>query len=576
MGKTGIIILSDLHCAQDSSKSRLNTQDQSFLTKFLAFLKKRMQDEGIVFKYLLIAGDLVEEGKKAEYEVVKGILEKISNRLGIRKEHILIVPGNHDVSRDRISVHCEDNGIAEEEAYQYMDVKFQNYIEFYKEFMGIEEYSLDKAIVKRLDLEECNISVLGVNSNVLESHRGKDHVGYIDEDKLMQEVEDLPEKRNYLVLTHHSWADDRQMDLPTIKNADNAKDIFRNRNIRTYMYGHHHALDSKKVEDRKGKSQYYEIGSFSKVLSNAPGESYNNVFVAAVIDEETPKLTLSNYIYQQNDWELLPGRSPNELAFDMKEEQPGKAIEPVNAFMDMTEKNKADVRSEVADDLIVGEDSEKYLRVIAENKLYREGHYHWANGEKTRGWINISAFLGNQATLSNLRKDFKRFYTMLLSKGEKIDAVIGYGMEGNILGSSLTPVFLKNEVKYLYYPSVHKGKNYIEAEKIAWNQASQVKSVIFIFDFVPSNHYMREIIESGKSFESVEKLFVFSVFSIRAEEELASHILLDKKKEGKDNAGERKISVGHYTACRLVVPECEVDAAQCSICTNHLAEVIKL
>ncbi len=86
-------------------------------------------------------------------------------------------------------------------------------------------------------------------------------------------------------------------------------------------------------------------------------------------------------------------------------------------------------------------------------------------GKKRKGGLTISAFLGNHATLSNLRKDFKRFYTMLLPKGEKIDAVIGYGMEGNILGSSLTPFFLKNEIKYLYYPSVHKGKNYIEAEK---------------------------------------------------------------------------------------------------------------
>ena len=235
MNKIGVIILSDLHFIKDETKCRLCLKDPNFLTGFLTFIKQQMKDKEIKFKYLLIAGDLVETGKRAEYKEIEEILNKILTELEIKKQHVLIVPGNHDLSRDQISSYCDIKDIPEEKASQYMDIKFKNYIEFYKNFMEVEDYSLDKAIISRLDFEECNISVLGVNSNVKESHRKEDHIGYIDEEKLMEEINDLKTNRHYLVLTHHSWSDDRQSELPTIRNAENAKKIFCLKNITTFM-----------------------------------------------------------------------------------------------------------------------------------------------------------------------------------------------------------------------------------------------------------------------------------------------------------------------------------------------------
>ena len=230
------------------------------------------------------------------------------------------------------------------------------------------------------------------------------------------------------------------------------------------------------------------------------------------------------------------------------------------------------------DNLIIGKESEKYLNYIAENKLYREGHYHWSNGENTRGWINISFFLGNHIILSNLRKDFKNFYAKLFEKKyiDKIDAVIGYGMEGNIVGSSLVPFFLKNDIRYIFYPSVHKGKNYINAEKITWNQATLVKNIIFIFDFIPSNEYVQEIIKSGEIFENVENLFVFSIFSIKEKENISATIKINRMQKNGNNKEEQNILAKYYAACRLSIPKCEFDMTRCSVCINNLAEVIKV
>lgn len=584
MSKTGVIILSDIHFIKDESKCKLCSENPNYLNVFLTYIKQLMKDNDIKFKYLLIAGDLVESGKRSEYKGIKDILNKILNELAIKKEHILIIPGNHDLSRDQISNYCDQNDISEDKAFQYMDIKFGNYIEFYKDFMEVSDYNLNNAIIGKLNFDECNISVLGVNSNVKESHRSMDHFGYIDEEKLIKEIDSLKPDRHYLVLTHHSWSDDRQSELPTIKNADNVKDIFRLKNITAFMYGHHHAVDRKKIEDKKGVHQYYEIGSFSKVLSDNTTDSYNNVFVTAIIDEKELKLQLKNYIFFQNNWESFTEASPNEIIFENKTCLTKNETKPSDEFMANPQLNTANKSSkEEVDDLkqenlIIGATSEKYLDFIAENKLYREGHYHWSNGENTRGWINISAFLGNHIILSNLRKDFKIFYAMLFEKKyvEKIDAVIGYGMEGNIVGSSLEPFFLKSDIRYIFYPSVHKGKNYINAEKITWNQATQVENVIFIFDFIPSNEYIQEIIKSGQILNKVKKLFIFSIFSIKMEENAISTFTINRMEENGNNNVEQTILAKYYAACRLSIPKCEMDMTKCPVCTNCLAEVIKI
>ena len=259
-------------------------------------------------------------------------------------------------------------------------------------------------------------------------------------------------------------------------------------------------------------------------------------------------------------------------------QQKQKKIEFSDEFMMNPQDNMSKQVHLEQDDLIIGDESEQYLYFIAENGLYREGHYHWSNGENTRGWINISSFLGNHIILSNLRKDFKNFYAMLFEKGyiNKINAVIGYGMEGNIVGSALVPFFLKNDIRYIFYPSVHKGKNYINAEKITWNQATQVENIIFIFDFIPSYEYIQEIIKSGDIFVNVKNLFVFSVFSIKGEENVSSTITINRKEESGNNKEEQNILAKYYAACRLSIPKCELDMTRCPICINNLAEIIKV
>ena len=342
-------------------------------------------------------------------------------------------------------------------------------------------------------------------------------------------------------------------------------------------------MDQKKVENGDGAYQYCAIGSFSKILSGSSCDSYNNVFVTAVIDEKNLKLQLKKYIYFQEGWTLISKDNSQEIIFKQEICSQMNKKPSSYEFMEKPEddtakhSSKEQVNSD-QDNLMIGDGGEKYLNFIAENKLYREGHYHWSNGEKMRGWINISSFLGNHIILSNLRKDFKSFHAKIIEKKytDRIDAVIGYGMEGNIIGSSLVPFFLKNDIRYIFYPSVHKGKNYISAEKETWNQATPVENIVFIFDFIPSGEYIREIINSGKIFENVKRMFIFSIFSINPEENILSTFKINRTEENGYNDVEQSISVKYYVACKLSISRCDLDMTQCPFCINNLAEVIKV
>ena len=122
MSKIGVIILSDIHFIKDESKCKLCLKEPNYLTTFMTFINQKIIDNEIKYKYLLIAGDLVESGKRSEYKEVKEVLNKILKELEIKKEHLLLVPGNHDLSRDKISSYCDTNEIPEEEAEKITSV----------------------------------------------------------------------------------------------------------------------------------------------------------------------------------------------------------------------------------------------------------------------------------------------------------------------------------------------------------------------------------------------------------------------------------------------------------------------
>src|SRR5262245_45276346 len=66
------------------------------LTDDLDTLRK---DEGLEPDLVALTGDLAEWGKPKEYADVLGFCEGVQRHLGLGRDRILVIPGNHDINR---------------------------------------------------------------------------------------------------------------------------------------------------------------------------------------------------------------------------------------------------------------------------------------------------------------------------------------------------------------------------------------------------------------------------------------------------------------------------------------------
>ena len=93
--KIKILHLSDLHFT-------VNNTSQNIV---LSSLYKKIENDIVPTNkpdILIITGDIAFSGKQKEYEKAKEYIDSIANLCKIKHENIFIVPGNHDVDREKI------------------------------------------------------------------------------------------------------------------------------------------------------------------------------------------------------------------------------------------------------------------------------------------------------------------------------------------------------------------------------------------------------------------------------------------------------------------------------------------
>ena len=85
-----ILHLSDLHIADNSQITLFKSQLSLDLPKIGANN----------INYIIISGDIADTASKKEYEAAYNLLDFFIKKFNIKKDHIIIVPGNHDVNYD--------------------------------------------------------------------------------------------------------------------------------------------------------------------------------------------------------------------------------------------------------------------------------------------------------------------------------------------------------------------------------------------------------------------------------------------------------------------------------------------
>ena len=146
-----ILCLADVHYPEDGDMSVVEALHTEF-TKYVDEDITRIKWEP---DYIVIAGDVAFQNKG--YNNARNFLEALRRTFNIKKDHVIIVPGNHDKNTKGLSVKQQNSEIEEFEKYcndcvnnkerfgNVFERRFMEFLNFSKEYSTDLQYNADGA-----------------------------------------------------------------------------------------------------------------------------------------------------------------------------------------------------------------------------------------------------------------------------------------------------------------------------------------------------------------------------------------------------------------------------------------------
>ncbi|MDB8803647.1 SAVED domain-containing protein [Romboutsia sp. 1001216sp1] len=224
--------LSDLHSYCTGIKTKIMRDD---LIKEIEELDK--EDK---FDFIIITGDISDKNKG--YDLAEEFISELIYRIGIHKNRVFIVPGNHDVNRD-IPSNREDivktlwDGNIVDQVEENINISTlidaqDNFFTTYKNILG-REYPKDKVhFIEKVD-EDINIIHLNTSWMCYDSkiEDGKICIGL---NSVYNSLKDINREAFNIAIGHH------RLDDLNLQERNNLKSIFRTSGIDMYLGGHCH------------------------------------------------------------------------------------------------------------------------------------------------------------------------------------------------------------------------------------------------------------------------------------------------------------------------------------------------
>lgn len=313
-----ILHLSDLHFGPNS---RFHDEDPKELgQKFCKALEKERVKREISAKIALVivTGDITERAKSEEYKNAMDFFEILAQELGIDHKRFIFVPGNHDVywlACKRVELDQEESNFSDEELRKRMDSeKFQNFKKFLEEFHGIPQNQ--NGLDLRYDgfiynLDDLKLSVAGLNSSEIESHRKDDHRGLISKNQAQSLMnkwhEDEFNSWLKIIAIHHNPAptvpesvkdgirylkklgeegklkgEDVERfasDAVGLEGRENLKRVAEDCRVQLILHGHHHAAEQEvwPWHGQSGMTHILSAGSWGLIPDDLTRNQPNNL-----------------------------------------------------------------------------------------------------------------------------------------------------------------------------------------------------------------------------------------------------------------------------------------------------------
>jgi len=538
--KKVIIHISDLHVMscydedgvrQSKFNSWLVTENQEgndrYVNSFCDFVLEEHTPEKAYF-FLIISGDLTDRAQDDEFTELERVLNLMLHRLEIKKENILIIPGDHDVNRDDAKEAARNLKDRDKKVYDYNIQKFQKFQNFYNSFFkDLKSFNAEDAITDILVIEDEKILYIGLNSNF---HIGaKSNFGYIEKSKLETEFK-LLEKDftdyNKIVVFHHNF-------LPFYKeetqgqwdksNLFDVKRIFELNNIKCYIYGNEHTPTSKNEYDIPNIS----IGSFSM---KAPAPNFN--LHTIISDKDKGELKILNNFFSVSKFNAVdePDFGLWDISKKVGQIKSIKLKSPYEQnelhFEDLVPilVEECKVETEEAELIVIplsyipfdvkDQDHRSLLEIIKAKNLFHSGHFHWSETSRAHNWIDISKLLNHKEDLLNAKK----FVVNIIDKNKlEFDFIIGLGIEGNMLATRASVIKNKD---YTFLPYSYRYDDHSEYEKqLNFENEGEYKTILIITDVVHDGRTIRKLIHKERDgdktrdfFVGVDKIIVISLF----------------------------------------------------------------
>jgi UDP-2,3-diacylglucosamine pyrophosphatase LpxH len=190
------------------------------LDTLLEDVEKYTAEAGIVLDFVFVTGDLAFSGKSAEYESVKRFFDELCKVTRLDKSRFLVVPGNHDVDRTKVTPGAKIIGEAlqnNDKVHELFEASedrklvlrgLSNYGEFVNNYFKGHLCFNDEHFffVKEYDVPDGKLSILGLNSAWLSLsdnvHRDSLLIG---KPQVTQAIGESGDADVRIALLHHSF-----------------------------------------------------------------------------------------------------------------------------------------------------------------------------------------------------------------------------------------------------------------------------------------------------------------------------------------------------------------------------------
>ncbi|HZN17567.1 MAG TPA: pentapeptide repeat-containing protein, partial [Micromonosporaceae bacterium] len=208
------------------------------LLEDLGWLRER---HGVIPDVVVVAGDIAEWAMPKEYETAYRFLDELAAGLGLGRDRIVLVPGNHDVNRKMCQAYLLGKEAVGEEPLRPYWPKWAPYAKLVERFHGRalppdEPWSY-------VEFDDLKLAVAGLNSTMAESHREEDHYGSTGEAQLRWFAERLRQPRRQgwlrLAVLHHNPVRGARDDDANLRDADRFAEVLAP-HLHAVLHGHTH------------------------------------------------------------------------------------------------------------------------------------------------------------------------------------------------------------------------------------------------------------------------------------------------------------------------------------------------